>query len=96
MIDNLEETDTTPYDYIQVGKILKHDGTDYGKAVAVYNWMINNGWGSCVYHALETYYVCQGISLECAYAFCTDSDEDAFYPYDENGEYRDWKIEVVE
>ena len=144
MIDNLEETDTTPYYYIQVGKKLKHDGTDYGKAVAVYNWMINNGWGSCVYHALETYYVCQGIGLECAYAFCTDNgwyghtfnvvkvegewyaldtqagifldnwpyvckrmfdgmdrdlpgfDEDAFYPYDEDGEYRDWKIEVME
>ena len=144
MIENLEETDTTPYDYIQVGKKLKHDGTDYGKAVAVYNWMIENGWGSCVYHALETYYVCQGIGLECAYAFMTDYgwyghtfnvvkvngewyaldtqagifldnwpyvckrmfdgndrdlppfDEDAFYPYDEDGEYRDWKIEVAD
>ena len=73
MIENLEETDTTPYYYIQVGKKLKHDGTDYGKAVAVYNWTIKNGWGSCVYHALETYYVCQGIGLECAYAFCTDN-----------------------
>jgi hypothetical protein len=144
MIENLEETDTTPYYYIQVGKKLKHDGTDYGKAVAVYNWTIKNGWGSCVYHALETYYVCQGIGLECAYAFCTDNgwyghtfnvvkvdgewysldtqagifldnwpyvckrmfdgndrdlppfDEDAFYPYDEDGEYRDWKIESAE
>ena len=72
MIENLEETDTTPYYYIQVGKKLKHDGTDYGKAVAVYDWMTKNGWGSCVYHALETYYVCQGIGLECAYAFMTD------------------------
>ncbi len=144
MIENLEETDTTPYYYIQVGKKLKHDGTDYGKAVAVYDWMIKNGWGSCVYHALETYYVCQGIGLECAYAFMTDYgwyghtfnvvkvngewyaldtqagifldnwpyvckrmfdgndrdlppfDEDAFYPYDEDGEYRDWKIEVAD
>ena len=144
MIENLEETGTTPYYYIQVGKKLKHDGTDYGKAVAVYDWMTKNGWGSCVYHALETYYVCQGIGLECAYAFCTDNgwyghtfnvvkvngewyaldtqagifldnwpyvckrmfdgndrdlplfDEDAFYPYDEDGEYRDWKIEIVE
>jgi len=73
MIENLEETDTTPHYYIQVGKKLKHDGTDYGKAVAVFNWMTKNGWGSCVYHALETYYVCQGIRLECAYAFCTDN-----------------------
>ncbi|SDB27459.1 hypothetical protein SAMN02910317_01390 [Ruminococcaceae bacterium FB2012] len=144
MIENLEETDTTPYYYIQIGRSLKHDGTDYGKAVAVYDWMIENGWGSCVYHALEIYYVCQGIGLECAYAFMTDYgwyghtfyvvkvdgkwyaldtqagifldnwpyickrmfdgndrdlppfDEDAFYPYDEDGEYRDWKIEEVE
>ena len=144
MIENLEETDTTPYYYIQVGRSLKHDGTDYGKAVAVYDWMTKNGWGSCVYHALETYYVCQGIGLECAYAFCTDNgwyghtfnvvkvngewyaldtqagifldnwpyickrmfdgndqdlppfDEDVFYPYDEDGEYRNWKIEIVE
>ena len=144
MIENLEETDTTPYYYIQIGKKLKHDGTDYGKAVAVFNWVTKNGWGSCVYHALETYYVCQGIGLECAYAFMTDYgwyghtfnvvkvngewyaldtqagifldnwpyvckrmfngndrdpppfDEDVFYPYDEDGKYRDWKIEIVE
>ena len=144
MIENLEETDTPPIYYIQIGHILKHDGTDYGKAVAVFRWMEKNGWGSCVYHSLEAYYVCQGIGLECAYAFCTDNgwyghtfnvvkvegewyaldtqagifldnwpyvckrmfdgmdrdlppfDEDAFYPYDEDGEYRDWSIEYVE
>ena len=56
MIENLEETDTPPIYYIQVGQKLKHDGTDYGKAIAVYDWMIKNGWGSCVYHSLETYY----------------------------------------
>ncbi len=144
MIENLEETDTTPYYYIQIGKKLKHDGTDYGKAVAVYDWMTKNGWGSCVYHSLEAYYVCQGIGLECAYAFCTDNgwyghtitvvkvegewyaldtqagifldnwhyvckrmfdgmdndlppfDEDAFYPYDEDGEFRNWSIEYTD
>ena len=73
MIENLEETDTPPIYYINVGKKLKHDGTDYGKAVAVFRWMEKNGWGSCVYHSLEAYYVCQGIGLECAYAFCTDN-----------------------
>ena len=73
MIENLEEMDTPPYYYIRIGRNLKHDGTDYGKAVAVYDWMIKNGWGSCVYYALETYYVCQGIGLECAYAFCTEN-----------------------
>lgn len=73
MIENLEETDTPPYYYIRIGRNLKHDGTDYGKAVAVYDWVTRNGWGSCVHHALETYYVCQGIGLECAYAFCTEN-----------------------
>lgn len=144
MIENLEETDTPPIYYIQVGRKLKHDGTDYGKAVAVFRWMEKNGWGSCVYHSLEAYYVCQGIGLECAYAFCTDNgwyghtfnvvkvdgewyaldtqagifldnwhylckrmfdgmdndlpgfDEDAFYPYDEDGEFRNWSIEPLE
>ena len=144
MIENLEGTDTTPIYYINIGKKLRHDGTDYGKAVAVFRWMEKNGWGSCVYHSLETYYVCQGIGLECAYAFCTDNgwyghtitvvkvegewyaldtqagifldnwpyvckrmfdgidrdlpgfDEDAFYSYDEDGEYRNWSIEYTD
>ena len=144
MIENLEETDTPPIYYINVGKKLRHDGTDYGKAIAVFKWMEKNGWGSCVYHSLEALYVCQGIGLECAYAFCTDNgwyghtitvvkvegewyaldtqagifldnwpyvckrmfdgmdndlpgfDEDAFYPYDEDGEFRNWSIEPLE
>ncbi len=144
MIENLEGTDTPLTYYIQVGHSLKHDGTDYGKAVAVFRWMEQNGWGSCVYHSLEAYYVCQGIGLECAYALCTDNgwyghtitvvkvegewyaldtqagifldnwhylckrmfdgmdrdlppfDEDAFYPYDEDGEYRNWTIEYID
>ena len=144
MIENLEGTDTTPIYYINIGKKLRHDGTDYGKAVAVFRWMEKNGWGSCVYHSLEAFYVCQGIGLECAYAFCTDNgwyghtitvvkvegewyaldtqagifldnwhylckrmfdgmdrdlppfDEDAFYPYDEDGEYRNWSIEYID
>ena len=144
MIENLEETDTPPIYYIQIGRSLKHNGTDYSKAVAVFRWMEKNGWGSCVYHSLEAFYVCQGIGLECAYAFCTDNgwyghtfnvvkvesewyaldtqagifldnwpyvckrmfdgmdrdlpgfDEDAFYPYDEDGEYRNWTIEYID
>ena len=144
MIENLEETDTPPIYYISVGKKLRHNGTDYGKAVAVFKWMEQNGWGSCVYHSLEAFYVCQGIGLECAYAFCTDNgwyghtitvvkvegewyaldtqagifldnwhylckrmfdgkdrdlppfDEDAFYPYDEDSEYRNWSIEYID
>lgn len=74
MVENLEETDTPPKYYEKIGKGLKHDGTDYGKAVAVYKWMRANGWGSCVYYSMETYFVCKGIGLECAYAFATKND----------------------
>ena len=73
MVENLEETDTPPKYYENIGKGLKHDGTDYGKAVAVYKWMIKNGWGSCVYYSMETYFVCKGIGLECAYNFTTEN-----------------------
>lgn len=73
MVENLEETDTPPSYYEKVGKGLKHDGTDYGKAAAVYKWMRENGWGSCVYYSMETYFVCKGAGLECAYAFATDN-----------------------
>lgn len=73
MVENLEETNTPPSYYEKIGKGLKHDGTDYGKAVAVYKWMRKNGWGSCVYYAMETYFVCKGIGLECAYAFATEN-----------------------
>ena len=74
MVENLEETDTPPKYYENIGKSLKHDGTDYGKAAAVYKWMRANGWGSCVYYSMETYFVCKGIGLECAYAFATKND----------------------
>ena len=73
MVESLEETDTPPSYYEQIGRELKHNGTDYGKAVAVYKYMIENGWGNCVYHAMETYFVCKGAGLECAYAFCTEN-----------------------
>lgn len=73
MVENLEETDTPPKYYENIGKSLKHDGTDYGKAAAVYKWMRANGWGSCVYYSMETYFVCKGIGLECAYNFTTEN-----------------------
>lgn len=74
MVLNLKYSDTPPSYYENIGKGLKHDGTDYGKAVAVYKWMRANGWGSCVYYSMETYFVCKGIGLECAYAFATKND----------------------
>ena len=74
MVLNLKYSDTPPSYYESVGWELKHDGTDYGKAVAVYKWMRKNGWGSCVYYAMETYFVCKGIGLECAYGFATNNN----------------------
>ena len=73
MVENLEDSDTPPSYYEKIGKGLKHDGTDYGKAVAVYKWMRKNGWGSCVYYSMETYFVCKGVGLECAYNFTTNN-----------------------
>ena len=73
MVLDLKYSDTPPSYYESIGRGLKHDGTDYGKAKAVYKWMIKNGWGSCVYYSMETYFVCKGIGLECAYGFATDN-----------------------
>lgn len=74
MILNLKYSDTPPSYYEKIGRGLANDGTDYGKAKAVYKWMLANGWGSCVYYSMETYFVCKGIGLECAYGFATDND----------------------
>ena len=59
-------TTTNPDDrYIEVGRNLNHDGTDYGKAQAVYDWMTANGSGTCVNYSCQTYLVCEGIGLDC-------------------------------
>ena len=58
--------------YMGIGRNLLHDGSDYSKAEAVYNWMTGNGSGSCVNYSYKTYLICQGIGLDC-YACWTDS-----------------------
>lgn len=58
--------------YMDIGRNLSHDGSDYGKAEAVYNWMTENGSGTCVNYSYQTYLVCNGIGLDC-YACWTDS-----------------------
>ena len=66
-------TTTNPDDrYIEVGRNLSHDGTDYGKAKAVYDWMTVNGSGTCVNYSYQTYLVCEGIGLDC-YCCWTDA-----------------------
>ncbi len=58
--------------YIEVGRNLSHDGTDYGKAKAVYDWMRTNGHGTCVNYSYQTYLICEGIGLDC-YCCWTDA-----------------------
>ena len=58
--------------YMDIGRSLSHNGSDYSKAEAVYNWITENGSGTCVNYSYKTYLICQGIGLDC-YACWTDS-----------------------
>lgn len=55
--------------YMGIGRNLLHDGSDYSKAEAVYNWMTENGSGTCVNYSWQTYYLCKGTDLECYLAW---------------------------
>ena len=55
--------------YMDIGRSLSHDDSDYGKAEAVYNWMTENGSGTCVNYSWQTYYLCKGTGLECYLAW---------------------------
>ena len=54
---------------MDIGRNLSHDDSDYGKAEAVYNWMTENGSGTCVNFSWQTYYLCKGTDLECYLAW---------------------------
>ena len=45
--------------------LLSNDGTDYGKAKAVYEYVRQNGSGTCVNYACRTYEVCCDNGLQC-------------------------------
>ena len=55
--------------YMDIGRSLFHNGSDYSKAEAVYNWMTENGSGTCVNFSWQTYYLCKGTGLECYLAW---------------------------
>ena len=55
--------------YMDIGRSLSHNGSDYSKAEAVYNWMTENGSGTCVNFSWQTYYLCKGIGIECYLAW---------------------------
>ena len=61
-------------EYYNIGAGLSHDGSDYGKAEAVYNWIRNNVSGNCQVFSVATMYACKGIGLECRYAFFSPDD----------------------
>ncbi|MCR5016351.1 MAG: hypothetical protein K6A75_07250 [Ruminococcus sp.] len=50
---------------IEPKTILPNDGSDYGKAEAVYEYMRQNGCGTCVNYACLTYELCEDNGLEC-------------------------------
>ncbi|WP_303825217.1 hypothetical protein [Ruminococcus flavefaciens] len=45
--------------------LLPNYGTDYGKAKAVYEYMRQNGSGTCVNYACRTYDICHDIGIGC-------------------------------
>ena len=47
------------------GKNLSHDGTDYGKAVAICNEAESMGGVNCINYAINAYFMAQGAGLEC-------------------------------
>ena len=70
-IQTTTTTTTTDGDeyYREIGRNLSHDGTDYGKAKAVYDWMRANGHGTCVNYSYQTYLICEGIGLNCYFCW---------------------------
>ena len=61
-------------EYYNIGAGLSHDGSDYGKAEAMYNWIRDNVSGNCQVFSVATMYACKGIGLECRYAFFSPDD----------------------
>ena len=66
----------TTDEYYNIGAGLGHDGSDYGKAEAVYNWIRGNVSGNCQVFSAATMYACKGVGLGCRYAFFSP---DAWY-----------------
>lgn len=64
----------TTDEYYNIGTGLGHDGSDYGKAEAVYNWIRGNVSGNCQVFSVATMYACKGVGLECRYAFFSPDD----------------------
>lgn len=63
------------YDWLyEKGRNLSHDGTDYGKAVAICQETESMGGVNCINYAINAYFMAQGAGLECYLARSSDHD----------------------
>lgn len=74
VLNYVNSLERTTDEYYNLGAGLSHDGSDYGKAEAVYNWIRDNVSGNCQVFSVATMYACKGIGLECRYAFFSSDD----------------------
>ena len=74
VLNYVNSLERTTDEYYNIGAWLSHDGSDYGKAEAVYNWIRDNVSGNCQVFSVATMYACKGIGLECRYAFFSPDD----------------------
>lgn len=60
--------------YVNIGKSLENDGSDCGKAEAVFEYMQGefSGEHNCIYMSSIAYCLCEGIGLDCGYAMMSD------------------------
>ena len=63
-----------PIDYevlYETGEKLNHDGTEYGKAMAAYDHAVSLGGRNCIEYALNTYFLCKSLGVDCYIAMTT-------------------------
>lgn len=60
--------------YVNIGKELQSDGSESGKAQAVFDYVTSNysDDNACTYLSAITMCICEGIGLDCEYALISD------------------------
>lgn len=67
--ETTEITVSEPEEYEEETESPMCELSDYEKALEVYNFMTENGSGTCVQYAYQTYEMCQEYGLECYFAW---------------------------
>lgn len=77
--ETVQSTENTPISTIETAGIQEETQhsveptecslSDYEKALEVYNFMTENGSGTCVQYAYQTYEMCREYGLECYFAW---------------------------